>query len=70
MDHLRNNSMASAPSTGAAGTMFTVTDMTPETVISELNLFSKSNKHKYVILHITVWKVDATNSIMQVHWNT
>lgn len=40
MEHLRNNSMASVPSTGAAGTsMFTVSDMTPETVISELNLF-------------------------------
>lgn len=44
MEHLRNNSMASAPSTGTAGTsMFTVSDMTPETVISELNLFSKCN---------------------------
>ena len=42
MDHLRNNSLASVSSTGAAGTsMFTVSDMTPETVISELNLFSK-----------------------------
>lgn len=38
--------MASVPSTGAAGTsMFTVSDMTPETVISELNLFSKCNNY-------------------------
>ena len=43
MDHLRNTNMAVTSAHGAAGptSMFTVSDMTPETVISELNLFSK-----------------------------
>ena len=45
MEHLHSNNMTVSASAGVAvgSSLFTVTDMTPETVISEMNLFSKLN---------------------------
>ena len=45
MEHLHSNNLSVSPAGVAVGSssLFTVTDMTPETVISEMNLFSKCN---------------------------